>query len=267
MEMLTDKVIAVFASYGEIASEVAVATAAEGAKVYLSGRDISKVEVLAKQIRDKGGLAEAFQVDAMKEDEIDAFLKQIVEKENRLDGVFNGIGIRAADGAYGTPSTRLSYEDFMKPIELHLGSQFLTARRAGYYMMETQSPGTILTLTASLSRIKVPFMTGITAACTAIEGMTRGLAAEFGMSGIRAICLNPTALGETRTIRETNAENSKTMGIPADEFAESLRNGYLMGKSPTTQDIGNLAAFLFSETGALLNSHIVDADFGARAVI
>ncbi|MEL6821043.1 MAG: SDR family oxidoreductase, partial [Calditrichota bacterium] len=160
-----------------------------------------------------------------------------------------------------------SLEDFMRPLEVHLGSQFLTSRHAAKAMMDSQSTGTIITLTASLSRIKTPFMTGITAACTAIEGMTRSLAAEFGRTGIRVICVNPTALIETRTIRETTEANAKTAGLPAEQFAEMMQQGYLLGKSPTTKDIGQLVAFLASDAGALLNSHVIDADFGTANVI
>lgn len=267
MKTLADKTAVIFAAYGEISSEVAKAMALEGANLFLSGRNMKNAQQLAEEVKRQGGKAEAFQVDAMNEENIDSFLQLVVENTGRLDIVFNGIGVRATESGYGTPSLQLSFEDFMKPIRTHLGSQFLTSRAAAKYMMETGSEGTIITLTASLSRIKVPFMAGITSACTAIEGLTRNFAAEFGQAGIKVICLNPTALADTRTIRETNAANSKIAGIPEEEFAKNLKNGYLMGKSPTPQHIGQLAAFLATETGALLNSHVVDADFGAISVI
>jgi len=267
MPQLQNKVIAIFAAYGEISRAVAHASAAEGAHVFLSGRDLSQVQQLAREIQETGGKAEALQVDALQEVQVDTFLAHIVKATGKLDAVFNGIGVRAAEAGYGTPATQLSQSAFLLPIQTHVGSQFLTSRLAGRYMMASQTPGTILTLTASLSRIKTPFMAGITAACCAIEGLTRSLAAEFGRGGIKVICLNPTALVETRTIRETNAANARTAGMPEEDFAAMLRQGYLLGKSPSTQDIGQLAAFLMSDTGALLNSHIVDADFGAINVI
>ncbi len=267
MQTLANKTAVIFAAYGEISTEVAKAMAHQGAQLYLSGRDLGRVQLLAQEIQEEGGHAEAFQVDALKEDEIDSFLKTVAQKTGKIDVVFNGIGVRALDSGYGKPSIELSFEDFMKPIRTHLGSQFLTSRQAAKYMMQSGSEGTIITLSASLSRIKVPFMAGITSACTAIEGLTRNFAAEFGRAGIKVICLNPTALADTRTIRETNAANAKTAGIPEEEFAQSLQNGYLMGKSPSPVHIGRLAAFLATDTGALLNSHVVDADFGAVSVI
>lgn len=267
MQLLTNKSAAIFAANGEISMAVAQAFAEHGAQVFLSGRNLEKVQALAEAIQDMGGKAEAHQVDALEEGQVDAFLSHIVASTGKLDIVFNGIGIRAAEGGYGTPATQLPFEQFMKPLEVHLGSQFLSSRLAARHMMASQTPGTILTLTASLSRIKAPFMAGITAACSAIEGLSRSLAAELGRAGIKVICLNPTALAETRTIQETNAANARTAGIPEAQFSEMLGQSYLLGKSPTTRDIGQLAAFLASDTGALLNSHVVDADFGAFNVI
>ena len=267
MKSLENKTAAIFAANGEIASAVAQALAERGAYVYLSGRSESAISRLTEEIISHGGQAEAHRVDATNEDEINTWVERIVAAKGSLDIVFNGIGLRASEAAYGTPATQLSLEKFMLPLQTILGSQFLTARVAARHMMTTHTPGTIITLTASLSRIKAPFMAGITAACTGIEGLTRSLAAEFGPNGIKVICLNPTALVDTRTIEETNAANAQTAGIPEEQFAAQLRQGYLLGHSPAVQHIGALAAFLATDEGALLNSHVVDADFGAYNVI
>jgi NAD(P)-dependent dehydrogenase (short-subunit alcohol dehydrogenase family) len=261
-----DKVAVVFAASGAIAGAVAKSLAEQGAKVYLSGRDLASVEALAAEIKKHGGWVEAHQVDAMNEGEIDSHLSSIVADNGRLDIVFNGIGVRPSESDYGMYTTQISYEQFMRPIEVHVGSQFLTSRVAAKYMMQTGSQGTILTLTASLSRLKLPFMAGVTASCTAIEGLTRVMASEFGQAGIKVICINPTALGETRTIQETSIANAKAMGISIEQFAK-MQTPSLLGKNLTLKDVGDTAAFLASDAGAVFNSHIMDVDFGMRSVI
>jgi len=267
MSNLKNKVAVVFAASGAIAGAVAKSFAEYGAKVYVSGRDFETVKALADSIKKTGGKAEAAQVDAMNEAEIDQYLNKIVAKNGKLDIVFNGIGVRPSQSDYGTYSTQISFEQFMKPIQTHVGSQFLTSRIAARYMMQTQSHGTILMLTASLSRLKLPFMAGVTAACTGIEGLTRVFAAEFGQAGIKVICLNPTSLNETRTIQETNAASAKSMGIQAEALQQMLGSQYLLKKSPTLHDVGETAAFLASDAGAVFNSHIMDVDFGSMSVI
>jgi NAD(P)-dependent dehydrogenase (short-subunit alcohol dehydrogenase family) len=268
MTNLRNKVAVVFAASGAIASAVAVALAENGAKVYVSAKSLTTVQQLAEQISQKGGWASATVIDAMNEVAIDNYLQQVVKEEGKLDIVFNGIGIRPIESDYGVSTTQLSFAQFMKPVQVHLGSQFLTSRVAAKYMLQTNSTGTILTLTASLSRLKFPFMAGITAACAAIEGLTRVMAAEFGGAGIKVICINPTAMAETRTIQETSIANAKAMGIPIEEFAAMQnRNASLLGKPLTIKDMANAAAFLVSDAGAVLNSHIVDVDFGTGNVI
>lgn len=267
MVTLQDKIAVVFAASGAIADAVAKSFAQYGAKVYVSGRDLQAVSKLAAEIRENGGWAEAAQVDAMQEADIENHFRKIVQAQGKVDIIFNGIGIRVSEGGYGTPTVQLPFEQFMKPLQTHVGSQFLTARIGAKYMLETQSSGTILMLTASLSRLKTPLMAGITAACSAIEGLTRVMAAEFGRAGIKVICMNPTALTETRTIQETNIANAKTMGIKAEALAQMIAQGNLLGKSPTLQDVGQTAAWLVSDAGAVFNSHVLDVDFGTSSVI
>ncbi len=264
---LQNKVAAIFAANGAISGDVAKEMARDGAIIYVSGRNWHEINTLSDDINANGNSAKPYQVDATNETEIEDFLKQIVEKEGRLDIVFNGIGIRAEAGGYGTPSTVLPFETFMKPLEIILGSQFLTARISAKYMQQTESKGTILMLTASLSRLKTPFMSGITAACAGIEGLTRVLASEFGMSGIKVICINPTAMPETRTIQETTVQNAKTIGIPAEVMAEKMSISSLLETTLSTSDTAQVAAFLVSDAGAAFNSHILDVDFGTTSVI
>jgi NAD(P)-dependent dehydrogenase (short-subunit alcohol dehydrogenase family) len=267
MTNLKNKVAVVFAASGAIAGAVAKSLAEHGAKVYVSGRGLTTVSTLADEIKQNNGWAEAAKVDAMNETEIDNYIEKIVADNGKLDIVFNGIGVRPSESDYGMYTTQISLEQFMKPIETHVGSQFLTSRVAAKYMMQTKTQGTILTLTASLSRLKLPFMAGVTAACTAIEGLTRVMASEFGQAGIKVICINPTSLSETRTIKETNAASAKSMGIPAEALGQMLSAQYLLKKSPTLKDVGETAAFLVSDAGAVFNSHIMDVDFGSMSVI
>jgi NAD(P)-dependent dehydrogenase (short-subunit alcohol dehydrogenase family) len=267
MTNLKDKVAVVFAASGAIAGAVAKSFAAHGAKVYVSGRNLTEVKQLATDIKAEKGWAKATKVDAMKEAQIEAYFQQIVAENGKIDIVFNGIGVRPSESDYGTFTTQLPFAQFMKPIETHVGSQFLTSRIGAKYMMQTQSQGTILTLTASLSRLKLPFMAGVTAACTAIEGLTRVMASEFGQAGIKVICINPTSLSETRTIKETSAANAKSMQMPVEAFNAMLAQQYLLKKSPTLKDVGETAAFLASDAGAVFNSHIMDVDFGSMSVI
>jgi hypothetical protein len=69
---LKDKVVVIYGAGGAIGGAVARTFAREGAKVFLSGRTLSKVECGAGEIVAAGGTAEAFQVDAVQSQVADA---------------------------------------------------------------------------------------------------------------------------------------------------------------------------------------------------
>lgn len=260
--ILQNRIAVVFAASGAIASQVAQTLAQQGAFVCISGRNAAAVDAVADAIHAAGGKAEATQLDALDEAAIDRYLGQIVARHGRLDIVFNGIGLKPAEVQYGTPSTLLSFEHFMAPLTTHLGSQFLTARLAARYMLETQTPGTILFLTASLSKVKVPFMAGITAACSGIEGMTRVFATEFGPAGIRVNCLNPSSLYETATIQQTTELSAKTFGMSTGQLSQTMMQNYMLKRGPLLSEVGQVAAFLVSDAASAITGKVIDVDCG-----
>jgi NAD(P)-dependent dehydrogenase (short-subunit alcohol dehydrogenase family) len=267
MQNLKDKVAVVFAASGEIAGAVARSFAQHGAKVYVTARKLDAVKALAQEIKANGGSVEAAKVDALNETEIDDFLKKVVSDNAKLDTVFNGIGVTYSEMGGRPPTTLATLEEFLTPMEKLCGSQFLTSRVAAKYMIQTRSEGTILLVTAAISRSKVPNLAGITAASAAIEGLTRVMAAEFGGDGIRVTCICCGALMETKRITESIDISAKQYGIASGQILQQYKAFDILNTSPTLKQVGETAAFLASETGIVFNSHIVDVDCGKLNIL
>lgn len=267
MQNLKDKVAVVFAASGEIAGAVARSFSQHGAKVYVTARNLDAVQALAQEIKANGERAEAAKVDALNETEIDNFLKKVVADNGQLDVVFNGIGVSYSDMGGRPPTTEATYEQFMSPMEKLCGSQFLTSRVAAKYMMQTRSEGTILLLTAALSKSKIPNLAGITAASAAIEGLTRVMAAEFGGVGIKVICICSGALMETKRISGWIDAAAKQYGISSEQLVAQYKAFDLLKTDLTLKQVGKTAAFLASDTGMAFNSHIVDVDCGKLNIL
>jgi len=267
MENLKDKVGVIFAASGEIAGAVAKSFAQHGAKVYVTGKNLAAVKALAEEIKAGGGRAEAGKVDAMNEAEIDNYLQKVVAENGKLDMVFNGIGSYYKDAGSGTPTLMATFEQFLNPLQRICGSQFLTSRVAAKYMIQSGSEGTILLLTASMSKMKAPNMAGFGSACAAVEGLTRIMAAEFGKNGIKAICICSAALMETRKISGMISDFSEHLGISKEEMTSQYRRFDILKSGPTLKQLGETAAFLVSENGVVFNSHIVDVDCGKLNVL
>lgn len=267
MQNLKDKVAVVFAASGEIAGAVARSFSQHGAKVYVTARNLDAVKTLAQEIKANGGSAEAAKVDALDEAGIDNFLRKVVADNGKLDVVFNGIGANYDEMGGRPPTTEVTFAQFMAPLEKLCGSQFLTSRIAARYMMQTRSEGTILLLTAALSRSKLSNVAGITAASAAIEGLTRVMAAEWGGDGIKVICICPGALMETRRISGWINAAAQQYGMPVEQLVAQYKSLDILKTSPTLKQVGETAAFLASETGVAFNSHIVDVDCGKLNIL
>lgn len=267
MTNLKDKVAVIFAASGEIAGAVARSFSEHGTKLYITARNYDAVKSLAKKLNESGGNVEAAQVDALNEKETDSFLKKVIVDNGKLDIVFNGIGANYEEMGGRPPTTVATFEQFMAPIEKICGSQFLTSRIAARYMMETKSEGTILLLTAQLSKCKFPNVAGITAASAAIEGMTRVMAAEWGADGVKVTCICAGALMETERISGFISDTAKKYGIPMEQIIAQYKSFDLINTDLTLKHLGETAAFLASENGVAFNSHIVDLDCGKMNVL
>lgn len=264
---LKNKVVVVFAASGDIAGAVARSFSQHGSKVYVTARNQDAVEALAQELNANGGRVEAAKVDALAENEIENFLKKVIADNGKLDVVFNGIGIGYSEMGGRPLTTEVTFGQFMAPMETLCGSQFLTSRVAAKYMKQTQSEGTILLLTAALSRSKLPNVAGITAASAAIEGLTRVMATEWGGDNIKVICICPGALMETKRISGWINAAAQQYGIPSEQLVMQYKSFDILKTSPTLKLVGETATFLASETGEVFNSHIVDVDCGKLNIL
>ena len=57
------------------------------------------------------------------------------------------------------------------------------------------------------------------------------------------------------------------MGVSVEEWDAQMSQQYLLGNSPSLEEVGNVAAFLASDKGRPFNSHIMDIDAGSMMVI
>ena len=252
--MLAEKQILVFAATGAIGQVAARKFAQEGAQVWLSGRNRSQLEALTNAITDAGGKATSHVVDATNTEAINAYVEQVAAAAGRIDGVFNAIGRRPSELGFPESSVSTPFEHFMRPVEIILGSTFLTSRAVAGVMLQ-QGHGSIVTLCSGLSAVAVPFMAGVSAANAGITGLTRALAAEFGLKGIRVNGVRAGAMPETGSIRETGEEFAK-LGLP------SRLGTSLLGRPISVAETAATAAFLLSDAASGMTGQIVTVSAG-----
>jgi len=255
--LLTNKTAIVYGAAGKIGSAVARAFSRDGARVFLAGRTLAKVQQVADELVATGRVAEAAEVDALDRNAIERHLDAVAAKAGAPDIVFNAIGIRG--DLQGTPLVDMSLENFTTPVLTGITTHFLTATAAGR-RMAARGSGVILTMSASsagLSGRDQSFHStgGFGVACSAIESLTRTLAGQLGPKGIRVVCLRSDAIPETWPVpSETEPESRKEY----DRFKTYMEQGTVLRRLPTLQQVADAAVFSASDranamTGAIVN--------------
>jgi NAD(P)-dependent dehydrogenase (short-subunit alcohol dehydrogenase family) len=253
--MLRDKVAVVDGAGGGIGGAVARAFASEGAEVFLTGRTLASVEVVAKEIAAAGGSAQAAEVDALDEAAVDAHLRSVVERTGRIDISFNAVGVPNGE-ILGVPLVEVDLERFALPMDL-VTSYFLTARLAAREMIPNGS-GVIMTVTAIPSRTGFPLQGGYGPAQAAKEALTRSLSAELAPHGIRVIGLRPNGIPETDSLRDAFEIRAEALGTTWDRWQEVLAARTHPRRLSTLEELSNTAVFMASDkasgmTGTILN--------------
>ena len=257
---LKDKVAVIYGAGGAIGGAVARAFAAEGASVYLAGRTLVPVELLAKEIEAAGGSAHSAEVDALDEQAIADHLAQVVDQADRLDISFNAIGLPVPNQRL--PLTELDVEQFSLPIAAYTRSYFLTARLAARHMVANRS-GVIMAVTATPSRAGVPFVGGGGPAMAAVEALTRGLSSELAPWGIRVVGLRPQGIPETPRIRESFERYAEASGMTWEQFHGALASRTHTGRLSTLEDVANAAVFLASDGASGMTGTTVNLAMGS----
>jgi NAD(P)-dependent dehydrogenase (short-subunit alcohol dehydrogenase family) len=259
--MLKDKVAVVYGAGGGIGGAVARAFSSEGAQVFLTGRNLAPVEVVAKDIAAAGGSAEVTEVDALDEQAVDEHLQSVVDTAGRIDISFHAIGIPNA-GIVGVPLVELDVEQFALPITTQARSYFLTARLAARQMVANKS-GVIMTVTALHSREGIPLVGGYGPAQAAKEALTRDLSAELAPHGIRVVGLRPQAMPETRTIKDGFEPRAKATGMTWEQFQEMLASRTHPRRLMTLEEMANTAVFMASDKASGMTGTTVNLTMGS----
>jgi NAD(P)-dependent dehydrogenase (short-subunit alcohol dehydrogenase family) len=259
--MLKEKVAVIYGAGGEVGGAVARAFASEGARLFLTGRNLTSVEVAAKDIVSAGGSAEAAEVDALDERAVDEHLQSVIDQAGRVDISFNAVGIPSTNVLY-VPLAELDVEHFSLPITTLVTPYFVTARLAARHMTPNKS-GVIMTVTTLHSRTGFPLAGGYGPAQAAKEALTRELSAELAPHGIRVVGLRPHAMPETHAIKNGYEVRAKSTAMTWEQFQALLANRTHTRRLMTLAEMADVAAFMASDQASGMTGTTVNLSMGS----
>ncbi|RRN62314.1 SDR family NAD(P)-dependent oxidoreductase [Caulobacter sp. 602-1] len=184
-----------------VGGAIAKAFAAEGYEVCMTRRPrhLEQLETLAAEIRERGGQAHAYGVDARQEAEMIGLVDRIEAEIGPLEVVVFNIGANVRFGL-----TETTAQVFSKVWEMACFAGFLTAREAARVMVP-RGRGTILFTGASASLRGKDGFSAFASAKAGLRAVAQSAARELGPKGVHVahVVVDGAIDGVfTRSIRE-----------------------------------------------------------------
>lgn len=230
-----------------IGRALAEALAHRGAKVFISSRDADTLEQTAKEISPPSNAVQTIVCDVAEPGQIPAMIDTVIQKAGRIDSLLNvaGINIRKRVEEY-------SIEEYDKIININMKGAFLVAQEVGKKLIAQKSGGTIINIDSLNSHRPLKAVLPYAMSKSAISAMTRGMAMEWGVHGIR---VNAIAPGFILTDLTRKLWSNPTMQAWNDANCPMKRLG-------ETDDLVGTAVYLVSDASKFLTGQVIYVDGG-----
>ncbi|AGZ44156.1 SDR family oxidoreductase [Actinoplanes friuliensis] len=246
MGQLDGKIALVTGGTSGIGLATAHRFAAEGAHVFITGRDQQRLDNAVKEV----GNATGVRSDVSDLADLDRLALAIREHGTGLDAVFVNAGI----GEFATLDS-VGWQDYQKTFNTNVGGVIFTVQK----VLPLLNPGAAIVLTGSSSAGNGQPSFGLYAASkAAIRSLGRTWAGELVGRGIRVNTIVP---GPT----ETPGLGGLVPDNPQALF-QQLATGIPMGRIGRPEEIANAALFLVSDQSSFMTGSEIFVDGGAEQI-
>jgi 3-oxoacyl-[acyl-carrier protein] reductase len=244
-QRLSNQVAIVTGASRGIGRSVALALAAEGAKVVVNYARSSQAadEVVAEiAAMDTGASAIALKADVSNTEEVDAMIAATMEQWGRVDVLVNNAGITR-----DTLLLRMKLEDWQAVIDLNLTGVFLCTKAVSKIMLKQRS-GRIVNITSVAGQMGNPGQSNYSAAKAGVIGFTRTVAKELASRGVTVNAVAPGFI-----------ETDMTHGLQADEILKFIP----LGRYGKPDEVAGMIRFLAADAAAAyITGQVFNVDGG-----
>jgi NADP-dependent 3-hydroxy acid dehydrogenase YdfG len=216
-----DKVVLISGASGGIGEGIARELGEAGAKVFLGARRLARVEAIAAEIREAGGIAEARMLDVTARQSVAAFAQAAFDTWGRIDVLVNNAGIMPL-----SPLSAGKHDEWDRMVDVNIKG-VLWGIGAVLPVMESQGSGQIINIGSIGALRVVPTAAVYCATKFAVRAISDGLRQES--TNIRVTCVNPgvveSELASTITHEETRAamDAYRAVALQPADIARAIR--------------------------------------------
>jgi NADP-dependent 3-hydroxy acid dehydrogenase YdfG len=170
-----------------VGEAAALALAAVGVKVAITGRRKARLDEVVAEVEAAGGAALAIPGDASQEAEAFAAVEQCVSHFGRIDILINSAGVNEAGGVEA-----LSLDKWRKVIDINLMGTIYSCT-AAFPHMKRQGGGDIINISSTSGRRSAAAFASYSTSKFGVTGFSEALRQEGGGVGIRVSIVEPGA--------------------------------------------------------------------------
>ena len=215
----------------------------------------------AAAINDKAPKrALSLKVDVTVPEQVERMVAETVSGLGKLDVLYANAGIGEAGNAID-----LTVEQWNRMIAINLTSVWLSTKYALPEMIKAGG-GSIINQSSTAGLIGIPGIVHYSAAKTAIVGMTRQIAVEYGPKKVRvnAICPSTIPTPLVANVWEARAKAAGTTWS-VEEHEKKFGGQYPLKRLGRLSDCAYLALFLASDESSWITGYAVPLDGGLTA--
>ena len=246
---LDDRIVVVSGAGGGGIGTTVTRTAAEaGATVIAVSRSKENLDEHVAPLAQQGLSVVPVAADVSTDEGIGAVIDHLRRTEGRPYGLVNIAG--GAEPSTWMPATRVSRADWRELFTANLETAFFMSQAVAGELRAQRVPGSIVSISSISGMNTAPFHISYGTAKAAIAAMTRTMAVELALDGIR---VNAVAPGVT----ETAASRTYT-----DDDPERDRQAIAMGRRGRPEEQAGAILFLLSDLSSYITGQTLLVDGG-----
>jgi len=235
-----------------IGKAVALAFAAEGAKVAVMGRRLEKLQEVTAEVRKRGGKAVEVVGDVAKAADAERAVRETVEKLGGLNVLVNNAGMLSVATVETVPE-----EEWDRVMTTNLKGPFLMSR-AALPAIRKAGGGAIVNIGSILGLIAMKDRAAYCASKGGVTLLTKAMALDHAHEKIRVNCICPS-LVETELVQ----------GLFASAAGAALKQARVatlpLGRMGKPEDVAEMAVFLASDEASWVTGTAIPLDGGLSA--
>ncbi|WP_276256573.1 SDR family NAD(P)-dependent oxidoreductase [Halomontanus rarus] len=242
-----DSIVLITGSTHGIGAATAKRFAREGASVVVNGRSEDAGAAVVEQITEADGEATFVRADLAEPKAIERLIDETVREYGHIDVLVNNAAAQVQETVMEATT-----EDWSLAMDVNLRAYWLCMKYASEHLSEG---GSVVNISSNHARLTAPGVFPYNVTKSAINGMTRAMALEFGPE----IRVNTVSPGWTR-VQEIDSEEARQRWREIGELHPLDRVG-------KPDDIAGVITFLASDDAAFVTGANLLADGGRTAVM